>query len=119
MNKFTIPIELCDLNTYVYAERTNRLIAAGIKKRMNAQIAYFCKKLELRDCQHDVEIIWTTPDRRKDSDNIFFGVKFILDALIKAGKLKGDGYRYIRNISHKREIGTQKIEVTFIEVAND
>lgn len=116
MNQFIIPFEICDLNTYINAERTNKYIASKIKKDLTSSIGWCCKKLELEECQYDLEITWTTKDKRKDSDNVFFGVKFILDAVVKSGKLKGDGYRYIRNISHKRLIGNPQIIVRFLKV---
>ena len=116
MQELTIPLELCDLNTYVNAERSNRFKAAKIKKDMTESVGWYCKKLKLEDCQYDLQVEWTTADRRKDSDNVFFSIKFILDAVVKAGKLKGDGYRYIRNISNTRLIGSPQINVKFIKV---
>ena len=111
MKEFTIPFEICDLNTYINAERSNRFKAAKIKKDLTNEIGFFCKKLKLNDCQHDLEIEWWTDNKRKDSDNVFASVKFILDAVVKSGALKSDGYKHIRHISHKRFIGESKIIV--------
>ena len=117
MNSFTIPTELCDLNNYVNAERSNRHIGASIKKKNTEICMMFCKQLCLEKTkQHDIIINWYSKDKRKDSDNIFFGVKFILDGVVKMEKLDGDGYKQIRNIHNNRFIGESKIEVIFIEV---
>jgi len=116
MTEFTIPFEICDLNTYIAAERINRFKAAKVKKELTESLGWYCKKLNLAECQYDIEIEWTTKDKRKDSDNIFFGVKFILDAMVKVGTLKNDSYRFVRNISNKRLIGKPQINVKFIPV---
>lgn len=128
MNSFIIPCEmritrkgfvnineLCDLNNYINVERSNRIGASKVKKQMGVIVSQYCNKLDLpKDTQFDVECIWTTKDKRKDSDNIFFAVKFILDGVVTSGQLQGDGYRYIRNISHKRLIGKEEqVEVIF------
>ena len=116
MNTFTIPFSLISLNEYINAERTNKFKASKIKKDLTNNIGYFCKKLSLDPCQYDLVIVWTTKDKRKDTDNVTFAVKFILDAVVKMGKLPSDGYKHIRNISHIREIGTENILVTFNKV---
>lgn len=115
MNSFTIPCELFDLNTYIAIERGNKFSASTTKRKQTQLISLFCKKLDLpKDTQFDVECIWTTKDKRKDSDNVFFAVKFILDGVVTSGQLQGDSYRYIRNISHKRIIGKEdSVEVIF------
>jgi hypothetical protein len=117
MNTFTIPIELCDLNTYINAERSNRHIGASIKKKNTEAVMLFCKQLDLDFTkQYDIIADWFTKDKRKDSDNIFFSMKFILDGVVKSGRLLGDGYKQIRNIHNNRHIGESKVIVTFIEV---
>jgi len=116
MNTFTIPFSLISLNEYIDAERSNKFKASKIKKDLTNNIGYFCKQLKLNDCQHDLVIVWTTKDKRKDTDNVAFAVKFILDAVVKMGKLPSDGYKHIRNISHIREIGSENIVVTFNKV---
>lgn len=115
MNSFIIPCELFDLNTYINIERSNRFSAATSKRKQTQLIGLFCKKLDLpKDTQFDVECIWTTKDKRNDSDNVFFAVKFILDGVVTSGQLQGDSYRYIRNILHKRLIGKEdQVEVIF------
>jgi len=44
---------------------------------------------------------WQEPSRRRDPDNIFAGVKFILDALVDSGILAGDGWQQVADIRHK------------------
>lgn len=114
MNSFVIPFNLPTLNEYIKAERSNRFFSAKIKKDTTNKISFFCKALRLDDCQHDVVIKWYTKSARCDSDNIFFATKFILDAVVASGKLKGDGFRNIRNICHLRELAEKDfVLVTF------
>ena len=116
-NSFVIPVELTDLNTYISAERSNRHIAASLKKKNTEIVAQYCQDLELKKtAQYDVSIEWHTKDKRKDSDNVFFAGKFIFDGVVLAGKLSNDGYKHIRNIHNCRFIGNQKIVVSFSEV---
>ena len=51
-----------------------------------------------------VTCTWSEPNRRRDPDNIFAGVKFILDGLVDSGILAGDGWRHIAGIQHKLTI---------------
>lgn len=117
MNTFIIPCELCTLNEYIGAERTNKHIAAGIKKKQTKLVNLFCKKINIdKTKQYDLEINWFTKDKRKDSDNVFFAIKFIQDGMVESGILDNDGYKQIRHINNKRFIGESKVEVTLIEV---
>jgi Holliday junction resolvase RusA-like endonuclease len=117
MNSFTIPCELCTLNDYISAERTNKHIAASIKKKQTKLITLYCKQLKINKTkQYDLEINWFTKNKRKDSDNVFFAIKFIQDGMVEAGVIENDGYKQIRNISNRRFIGESKVEVTLIEV---
>lgn len=108
--EFTIEGDLVDLNTYINKERTNKYAAAKLKKDETEKcMIHAMQQLpKMDERQFDVEVVWYR-NNRKDSDNIFFGEKFIQDGVVKAGKLKDDGYRYIRNISHKR-VSTPKKE---------
>ena len=45
-----------------------------------------------------IEWTWHERDRRRDPDNVAAGGrKLVLDGLVKAGVLKGDGWRYIQS----------------------
>jgi len=104
MSVYEITQELCTLNEYTDAERKNRYAAAKIKKdntKICTVAAMAVKPFTYSEKLYDVEIEWYVTNNRKDPDNIYFGVKFILDGLVKAGVLKNDGRQNIRHISHK------------------
>lgn len=84
------------LNEYIDAERSHRIIAAKIKKE-ETQIAwaafYNCPPVT----KYPIRIIchWYYADMRTDPDNISAGIKFILDGMVKAGVINGDGWKQI------------------------
>ena len=82
-------------------------------------MALFAKILQLgSECQYDVICRWTTGSARSDSDNVYFAIKFILDGVVAAGALPGDGFKHIRNITHTREIGKSDFVQVFFERVN-
>ncbi len=109
------------LNKYINIERGNRYKAANAKKKYTDMISKHCKQYRgVIDPSglYDVSTLFIMPDNREDSDNVFFTIKYILDGIIDAGILEGDGRRNIRNIHHniKTVKGEYKIEITLIKV---
>lgn len=43
---------------------------------------------------------WREPNQKRDPDNIMFGQKFVLDALVQRQILKDDGWMEITGIAH-------------------
>lgn len=43
-----------------------------------------------------IHFLWIEKDKRRDLDNIAFAKKFILDALVGANVLKGDGWSCVK-----------------------
>jgi hypothetical protein len=111
---FYIDYVLPDLNTYINTERTNRYAAAKMKKDATNAVAFRCihlfNTIDPKD-QYDLEIYWTMPTNKKDSDNVFFGVKFILDGIVESKVLAGDGRKYIRHISNLIQTEKDKYSV--------
>lgn len=90
------------LNEYIEAERTNRFLASKMKKSATnaVKIMTLEQHPEKLEGLLDVQIVWGRKDNKHDPDNIYFAVKFILDGIVKAGVLPGDGRKNIRNIFH-------------------
>lgn len=113
MYEFNIRTVLPTLNEYVNAERSNRFIAAAMKKEFTET----CSKCALQmpklpeQYRYDIEVFWTLPNAKKDPDNVFFGIKFILDGVVAAGKIKNDGMKQFRNIHHRPLVVKDKYEV--------
>lgn len=62
---------------------------------------------------------WRELDQRRDPDNIVgAGQKLVLDALVRARILRGDGQRWIRGLAHAWRVDAARpgVEVTIAEV---
>lgn len=116
MIKFTIPGELTDLNTYINTERSNKFAGAKLKKDETQQVAWWA--YDLKPMKNiNLVINWYCKNKKKDKDNISFGIKFILDGLVKAGVIKNDGWNDIEGFQHKFYIDKDnpRIEVELVE----
>ena len=95
---FTIEDELTDLNTYINAERSNRFLAAKIKREETNRCAFYARKAQLEPITEYpiyIRYTWVIPDRRKDLDNIAFAKKWVQDGLVQAGIIENDGQKQI------------------------
>lgn len=86
-----------DLNTYITLERGNRFAAAKTKKEWTERLAWEIKsQIKNKTATRVTSFIleWHHPNRRKDFDNVEFGVKFVKDAMMKAGFIENDGWNH-------------------------
>lgn len=120
--QFTIKGELCDLNTYINAERRNRFIASKIKKEQTETIAWQVKALRLPPVDNfpvDIELFWFTKNLKKDCDNVTFSKKFLLDGFVLAGLIANDNRKHIHLVT---DIGiavdalSPRVEVSIIPI---
>ena len=81
MIEFVIPYRLTRLNEYIRAERSNKYAAAKIKKDMTAICYYHIPNLSI-DYPIKIKMIWVVKRLSNDADNVSFGAKFILDAMV-------------------------------------
>lgn len=88
--------ELIDLNTYIAAERSNRFRGAKIKREMTTLVAEACMVQKVPKMRHITRFtcIWRHKNRRKDFDNVEFGVKWIKDGMVMAGVIENDGWKH-------------------------
>jgi hypothetical protein len=117
MNKLTIQGRLPGLNEYIQAERTHRYKASAMKKEWTSQVKMDAKVQKLKKC-HPVEIIftWFEPNMKRDKDNVAFAKKFILDGLVDAGILEGDGWKGYGDFDDRFEIDKKnpRVEVELL-----
>jgi Holliday junction resolvase RusA-like endonuclease len=97
---FTIDGKLPGLNDIVREARTHWSRGARQKKEWTRACAYYAMKLQRISSSCKIQFTWIEPDKRRDVDNIAAGAKFILDGMIEAGKLAGDGRQWVRQIVH-------------------
>ena len=100
---FRFDSKLPTLNEYIDAERSNRFIAAKIKKTTtnNIRLEALSQTRDKFEGLYDVRITWHRANNRQDSDNIYFSAKFLFDGLVEAKILSGDGRKHIRHINNE------------------
>jgi len=101
----------------------NEIIAASKRHHMQySSMKNIYTNLVAREAQRQkvpvfdrvsVKITWFCKDKRHDPDNIASGEKFILDGLVKAGRLPNDGWKQIDSLSHYFEVDQEnpRIEI--------
>lgn len=104
---------LPSLNEYIKAERTNRFIAAKVKKQTMEYIGWQINSAKAIQSPAIYTFHWYVKNARTDPDNIAFAVKFIFDALQEAGKLENDSFKNVLEIHHLFTVDKQeRVELT-------
>lgn len=97
--RVTCELKLPSLNEYIRACRSHPLAGARMKKDCEEAIGWFIRGLPRFQGPVRIRFTWLERDARRDLDNVAFGKKFILDALVKLGKLKDDNRRCVVGFS--------------------
>ena len=118
-----IPFQLLTLNEIIAAS-TTRFNNVGGKKRytryneakraIEHDLTTLMNPLYAKDSVgYPVEVAchWTRQNRRHDPDNIAAGKKFILDAMVKADILTGDGWGQIDGFQDSFSVGKPGVRV--------
>lgn len=76
---------------------------ASMKRAWTDTVWALAKSAGLRHVPSPVAVsfIWFEEKRNRDVDNISAGAKFVLDGLVKAGVLEGDGQKHVATIAHR------------------
>ena len=90
-----IPVKLPSLNDYIRICRGNKYAAAKFKADIEDTLIYY-----LRGCPRfggpvEIDFTWAEGNKRRDFDNVAFAKKFVLDALVKMGRLPDDNRRFV------------------------
>lgn len=110
-----IPLKLPSINNYIDICRRNKYQASKYKKDIEKEISIFLNRLPQIKKPIFINFVWIEKDRRRDLDNLSFGKKFILDAMVKCGKIKDDSRRYVIGFSDTFEIGNDTKVYLYIE----
>lgn len=95
MIRVEIPFKLPSLNDYTRACRTNSKYANKIKQELEQQIGLYLISVPKFDKPVKINFTWIEANKRRDYDNVCFAKKFILDAMVKFGKLKDDNRKCV------------------------
>lgn len=120
--KFIIPGRLDGLNDYTKANRANAYGGNSVKQRNEKIVKSAILQAKLNRVNKypvRLNINWYEKNARRDVDNIMFGQKFILDALVKSDILENDSQKYVKGINHEVSVDKAfpRIEVEIIESA--
>ncbi|MBR6843446.1 MAG: hypothetical protein IKM77_14260 [Prevotella sp.] len=88
-----------------------------MKAKAEEEIGLFIR--DLPHFEHPVKIrfLWIEENKRRDLDGTAFGKKFILDALVKFGKLTNDNRKYVYAFTDDFDYGdTTKVILTIEEL---
>lgn len=112
-----IDMKLPSLNDYVRACRANRFQGSKMKKDLESQIGYYIATLPRFDTPVKIHFHWIEGTRRRDYDNVAFAKKFILDSMVKAGKLADDNRKCVTGFTDSFSYGPETKVILEIEPA--
>jgi len=110
-----IRMKLPSCNEYINACRTNQYKGAKMKRDVEEQIMWQIRRLPRFEKPVRIHFHWIEENKRRDLDNIAFGKKFILDALVKSGKLADDNRKIVTAFIDTFEYGTEAKVILEIE----
>ena len=93
--KYEITTKLPSLNDYIRVCRSNKFQAAKYKRDIEANIGVFLTRMPRWTKPIKIHFHWVEGNKKRDLDNICFAKKFILDAMVKYGKLSDDNRNYV------------------------
>lgn len=114
-----IPMKLPSLNEYIRVCRENRFKANAFKQNIEDDIGMFIGRLPRFESPVTIKFHWIEGNKRRDLDNVCFAKKFILDALVKCGKLKDDNRRCVSAFTDTFEYGDEAKVILEIKEEND
>lgn len=119
MTVIEIPIRLPGLNEYTKANRGNKYAGAKMKADYEGLIIHYIRSQKPK-AHKRVKLVfrWREKDMKRDLDNVAFAKKFILDAMVHAGVMPGDGWKHVTGFEDHFEVSKQpgvRVEVWEVE----
>lgn len=119
MDKIEIPFRLPSLNQYINECRKNRYAGAKMKKEVEQDIGWYINLLPQYKNPIKIHFHWIEENKRRDLDNVCFAKKFILDSMVKAGKLKDDNRNFVAGFKDTFEYGKASKVILEIDECQD
>jgi hypothetical protein len=103
------------LNEMISAMNNNRHKGNRLKQQWTDFVAYSVLHLNPVESA-DFIFTWYEENKKRDPDNITgYGCKVIFDGLITGKVLKNDGWKQVKSITHKFEIGDPGVLIEIME----
>ena len=115
MKRVEIPLKLPSLNDYTKMCRADGRYANKVKQNLEQQIGFFLIQLPRFERPVKIRFTWVESNKRRDLDNICFAKKFILDAMVKYGKLKDDNRKCVTGFTDEFDYGDKNKVILEIE----
>ena len=119
--RFIIQGRLDGLNKLIQSNRQGWQAGASCKKK-NQRAVLEALLEHLPDYQTEspirLNIAWYEENKKRDPDNVFFGVKYILDGMVEFGTIQNDNQKYVKGITNELFVDKDnpRIEVEIEEV---
>ena len=110
-----IPLKLPSANEYIRVCRTNPYIASDFKKKVEMEIGVYIRTLPMFTNPIKIHFHWIESNKRRDLDNVAFAKKFILDSMVKHGKLADDNRRFVTAFTDTFDYGPENKVILEIE----
>lgn len=114
---YEIDMKLPSLNDYIKVCRGNKFMANKYKNRLEEEISLYLLNMPKWTKPIKIHFHWIEGNKKRDLDNIAFAKKFILDAMVKYGKLSDDNRRYVTAFTDTFEYGPKTKIILEIEEA--
>lgn len=105
--KYEIDMKLPSLNDYIRACRTNKFLASKMKAKLENDIGWFLMEMPKYKKPIKIHFTWVEGNKRRDLDNIAFAKKFILDAMVKKGKITDDNRKNVVGFTDEFQYGKE------------
>lgn len=116
-NKCIYNGRLPSLNEYISKLNGNRYMANHFKQLVERELVWTIKASAMKPIDKPciVYVKYHEPNTKRDVDNIYSANKFILDALRKAGIIKNDSQKYVRDVKDSYIVDGQSMVEIVIE----
>ena len=113
--KFEIDMKLPSLNDYINVCRSNKFKAAKYKASIEQEIGLRLTKMPRWTNPIKIHFHWIEGTKRRDLDNIAFAKKFILDAMVRYGKLNDDNRKCVTAFTDSFEYSKKTMVILEVE----
>lgn len=86
------------LNDVIKACKSHYGAYSKMKKEMTLSVAWQATQLKRHEQPVSITFTWYEPNSNRDIDNVRHGAKYILDGLVEAGVLDGDGQKHVQQL---------------------